>query len=285
VLGPISQAADLGRRLRVKHALVVLPSLGRQQLLDAVDRAGAAFRHLIVIPDLFGMASLWVTAVDFGGILGLEVRQNLLSPLNRCLKRVLDVVLAIGAGIAALPVLAVASIWIKRVSPGPAFFLQERGGEGGRTVRVWKFRTMYANGDELLRRHFERRPEARQEWQRHFKLKQDPRLLPGIGPFLRRTSLDELPQLWNVLKGEMSLVGPRPFPAYHLEQFDDKFRALRARVRPGVTGLWQVSARSDGDLHVQQALDTYYIRNWSLWLDLYILARTVRAVLLQKGAY
>ena len=285
VAGPLAMAADLGRRLHIHYALVAMPSLKRQALLEVLERGGTAFSHLIVLPDLFGMASLWVSACDLGGVLGLEVRQNLLSPVNRRLKRALDLLLALTAGALALPLLAAAVIWIKRVSPGSAFYEQERGGEAGHAIRVHKLRTMRPDADALLEKHLERNPEARREWARYFKLKNDPRLLPGIGRLLRRTSLDELPQLWNVIRGEMSLVGPRPFPDYHLSQFSGEFRSLRARVLPGVTGLWQVSARSDGDLTVQQSLDTYYIRNWSLWLDLHILARTVRAVLLRQGAW
>jgi Undecaprenyl-phosphate galactose phosphotransferase WbaP len=285
VAGPLSIAPGLGRRLKVHHALVAMPSLKREELLRVLERMGTVFSHVIVMPDLLGMASLWVSTRDLGGELGLEVRQNLLIPLNRWLKRALDLLIASFAILAAWPLVALAVLWIKWISPGPAFFLQDRGGEGGHSIRVWKLRTMYRNAEQLLQWHLEGSPAARVEWQHYFKLKEDPRLLPVIGGLLRRTSLDEVPQLWNVIRGEMSLVGPRPLPRYHLDEFDADFRKLRARVLPGVTGLWQVSARSDGDLRVQQALDTYYIRNWSLWLDLHILARTVRAVLFRKGAY
>lgn len=206
-------------------------------------------------------------------------------PLNRWLKRGLDIVGALVLGAMALPILAAAAVWIKLTSRGSLIYRQEREGEGGRSLDVLKLRTMHMDAEVLLMRVLSTSPRARAEWTSHFKLKKDPRVLPGVGNFLRKTSLDELPQLWSVLKGEMSLVGPRPFPRYHLEGFGPRFRALRSRVKPGLTGLWQVSDRADGDLEVQEALDTYYIRNWSLWLDLYILARTVGAVLFPRGAY
>ena len=285
VAGPLSMAHALAGALRVRHALVAMPEITRQDLLWMLDDWGTVFRHVILIPDLFGIASLWVCARDLGGVLGLELRQNLLVPLNRWTKRGLDIAGALIVGILALPVMAAAALWIKLTSRGALIYRQEREGEGGRSLWMPKLRTMHMDAEALLMRVLSSSPQARAEWSRRFKLKKDPRILPGVGTFLRRTSLDELPQLWSVLKGEMSLVGPRPFPMYHLDGFGPRFRALRNRVKPGLTGLWQVSDRADGDLEVQEALDTYYIRNWSLWLDLYILARTVRAVLFPKGAY
>jgi Undecaprenyl-phosphate galactose phosphotransferase WbaP len=285
VAGPLSLAPELARAWAIRHAIVAMPGVENHRLVSILERWGAPFSSVTVIPNLFGMATLWVSIREMGGVLGLEVRQNLLVPFNRWLKRTLDLALAVVLGIGAVPLLAVAALWIRLVSPGPAFYYQVRGGQCGRAIRVWKLRTMHANADALLSGHLLAYPEAREEWRRYFKLKQDPRILPGIGRLLRRTSLDELPQLWNVLRGEMSLVGPRPFPDYHLAQFQPEFRSLRAKVAPGLTGLWQVTARSNGDLKTQEALDTYYIRNWSPWLDLHILARTIRAVLLSDGAY
>ena len=171
------------------------------------------------------------------------------------------------------------------ISPGNPFFFQEREGYRGKPFKVWKLRTMYPDTEKRFQQYLEQVPEAREEWNRYFKLKSDPRILPFVGHILRKTSLDELPQLWNVVRGEMSLVGPRPFPYYHLETFGKDFRKLRQSVMPGITGFWQISARSDGDVKQQEALDTYYVQNWSIWLDIYILARTVAVVLLRKGAY
>jgi Undecaprenyl-phosphate galactose phosphotransferase WbaP len=285
VAGPLSLAPELAQTLGIHHAIVAMPGVPGQRLVSILESWGGAFSSVIVIPNLLGMATLWVSIREMGGALGLEVRQNLLIPVNRWLKRGMDLALAVVLGVAAAPLLAVAALWIKAVSGGSVLYYQNRGGEAGRTIRVWKLRTMHANAETLLSGHLREFPEAREEWQRYFKLKRDPRILPGIGHLLRRTSLDELPQLWNVLRGEMSLVGPRPFPEYHLDRFQPEFRRLRAKVTPGLTGLWQVSARSNGDLRVQEALDTYYIRNWSPWLDLHILARTIRAVIFSDGAY
>lgn len=281
VLGPLGLAPDFEQR--AEAAIVALADIGEEDAGALLQELN--YRRLIVIPNLAGVASMWVTARDLGGSLGFEIKKNLMVRRNHALKMVMDRLIAFPLFVASIPVLALAAAWIKLTSRGPAFYRQVREGLGGQRLTVWKLRTMHVNGDALLEDWFRVHPDERAHWNSHFKLRRDPRILPAIGPLLRRTSLDELPQLWSVLKGEMSLVGPRPLPRYHLEQFSREFRTLRTRVLPGLTGLWQVSARSDGDLKVLEALDTYYIRNWSPWLDLYILARTVAAVICGRGAY
>jgi Undecaprenyl-phosphate galactose phosphotransferase WbaP len=281
VAGPLGLAQDFERR--AEAAIVALADLGKEDAAGLLQELN--FPRVIVMPQFTGVGSLWVTARDLGGCIGLEIKKNLLMPRNLALKRMMDRAIATPLFVMSIPVMAAAAMWIKLASRGPAFHCQMREGIDGRRIGVWKLRTMHVDGDGLLEPWFREHPEDRAEWARYFKLRRDPRVLPWIGKLLRRTSLDELPQLWSVLKGEMSLVGPRPFPDYHLEHFPAEFRALRTRVLPGLTGMWQVSARSEGDVEVQEALDTYYIRNWSPWLDLYILARTVAAVAMARGAY
>lgn len=282
VLGPIRQVSHWAQKgLRV--VILAMPGAGSRRLVEILG--GLPVPRILLVPDLLGIPSLWVSSRDFGGVLALEVHKNLLLGRNRLLKRVLDYLIGVPLFLLSLPVIGIFALWVKAVSPGPAFYAQEREGHFGRTIRVWKLRTMYSDAEQRLAEYLQANPEARKEWEHYFKLRDDPRVLPGVGTFLRRTSLDELPQLWSVIRGEMSLVGPRPFPRYHMEKFSPGFRHLRQSVWPGLTGLWQVSARSDADLEVQEALDTYYIRNWSFWLDLYILARTLWVVLTRKGAY
>ncbi len=280
VFGHVSDAA------RFKH-------LARMAIITSPESAPNGFGHMvrdlpfpriIMFPELSQFPSLWVTSRDIGGILALELPQNLLLRRNRLIKQISDYVLTIPLFLISLPVLALAALCIKLTSPGPIFFAQVREGCGHRSFRMWKLRTMHRDAEERLEGYLAANPQYRWEWDNHMKLKHDPRIIPGVGRWLRKTSIDELPQLWDVLRGEMSLIGPRPFPHYHLEKFTAQSRELRAHVRPGITGLWQIMARSTADIEAQEELDMYYIRNWSLWLDLYILVRTIPAVLKQKGA-
>jgi Undecaprenyl-phosphate galactose phosphotransferase WbaP len=285
VVGALSDAEFAAKNSGVRYAIVAMPEMPRGQLVRHLRSWSRIFPKILIVPNLAGVASLWTEPRDLGGVLGLEIRHNLLNPLNQRIKRALDIAVSAAGLIVTAPLVAACALWIRKVSPTSPFYRQKREGRGGWPLHVLKLRTMYAEADLMLEDHLAADPDAREEWSRFCKLKNDPRILPGIGHFLRRTSLDELPQLWNVLKGEMSLVGPRPFPSYHNRLFDPDFYSLRVQVTPGLTGLWQVSARSNGDLEVQAALDGYYIHNWSLWLDLYILIRTVRCVLAQEGSY
>ncbi len=280
VLGSIADSAKYSGRI---GTAIVTPPSGGQDTVDAVALQ-LRYREIIVVPDLRKLPTLWVRSRDLNGLIGLQMRRNLLLRRNRLLKQTTDHLIALPLALLSVPIIALLTLWIRAVSSGSPFYAQVRAGKNGRPIRVWKLRTMYADAEARLEQHLAADPSAREEWNRYFKLTGDPRILPGVGHFLRRTSLDELPQIFNVIRGEMSLVGPRPFPKYHLDRFDPTFQSLRSSVTPGITGLWQVSARSDGDLEVQQALDTYYIRNWSIWIDFYILSRTFGAVLAARGA-
>jgi Undecaprenyl-phosphate galactose phosphotransferase WbaP len=282
VIGTTDDFGNIRRRAEIEVALFVTPSE-----LAAISRDCPAFApscRFLLLEDIHNIQSLWVHTRTIDTMVGIEIRRNFCRWQSRLLKRTFDLLVTIPVALLALPVVGLAALVIKLVDPGPAFYVQRRVGHNGGTVKVLKLRTMYVDGERLLEEHLQRDPQARAEWQRFFKLRRDPRVLPIIGNFIRRSSVDELPQLWNVMCGDMSLVGPRPLPAYHAEQFDEEFRSIRIAVLPGITGLWQVSFRSDGDLQILREQDLFYIRNWSPWLDLYILLQTVPAVLGAKGA-
>lgn len=285
VVGPLDAAAAFAER-GVRHAVLAIPSLSATETARVVRRAARPFPNVILLPEFAGLASVGVAPRNLGGIVGLHVRQELLRRRNHVIKRWLDLALLVPIGLVAAPIIGIAALGVRLVSPGASpFYFQEREGLGGRRFRMWKLRSMHPDADARLKAHLDADPAAAAEWAGKFKLVNDPRVLPGIGALLRKASLDELPQLWNIAKGEMSFVGPRPFPPYHLDAFGAEFRALRATVRPGLTGLWQVVARADADLALQEELDTIYIANWSVWMDVYLIARTPWSVLRGGGAY
>jgi len=283
ILGDISLAPMLARQLNLSYAIVSMPGVKAAELLPILEEYGQPFTHLLLIPDLFGVASLWVEAKDLAGVLGLEIRQKLLLPGPRISKFIIDYTLATFLSIGLLPLIFVIVLLIQIDSPGIIFYGHTRLGKNGKPFKAWKFRTMFSNADEILQNHLKTCPQDQIQWANNHKLKIDPRITP-VGKFLRRTSLDELPQLWNVLRGEMSLVGPRPIVDREVAHYAEKIR-LYTRVLPGITGLWQVSGRSNTTYEERVALDAYYVRNWSVWLDVYILLKTIWVVLQGDGAY
>ncbi|NIX78084.1 sugar transferase [Microvirga terricola] len=198
-------------------------------------------------------------------------------------KRVLDVNIAALMLFLLLPLMVCIYGLIRFDSGRPILFRQQRVGLGGRSFACLKFRTMTPNADKVLQELLERSPEARREWEQSFKLRNDPRVTP-LGKFLRRSSLDELPQLFNVLAGDMSLVGPRPIVAAEMSRYGEAL-PLYLSVRPGLTGLWQVSGRSDCSYPERVALDEHYVQTWSLWNDAKIALRTINAVLSRRGSF
>lgn len=269
---------------RAPVALLAATGMTSNRVSELLDGPLANYRRVVVIPEITESPTLWVKPRDLMGLLGIEIPGNLLDPLARFIKRSLDLAVVLLTAPIWIPLCLLLSLLIWIEDRGHPIFKQERVGTRGDIFHTLKFRTMHPEAERILRERLENDPGLRAEWQAHFKLRDDPRIT-RVGRFLRATSLDELPQFINVLRGEMSLVGPRPLPRYHHDELPERTRQLRERVRPGITGLWQVSGRSEAGHAAMPRWDTYYVRNWSIWLDIVILVRTVRAVLSGKGAY
>jgi Undecaprenyl-phosphate galactose phosphotransferase WbaP len=247
-----------------------------------MDRNHRALPNIVSVTGNAGDTTLLTRGLACGNSPGVHFRSMLSLLLPSLLKRTFDFTVATLILLLLAPLLAVLAIAVRLGSPGPIFYSQERIGLHGRTFRIWKFRSMVQNADYLLRRLMEENHQVRDEWQRTQKLSRDPRIT-GIGRFLRKTSLDEIPQLFNVLTGSMSLVGPRPMERNEPEKYGDVYW-LYIRTRPGITGLWQVNGRNKTSYEERLRYVSFYVRNWSIWLDWYILLRTFRVVVLCEGA-
>jgi Undecaprenyl-phosphate galactose phosphotransferase WbaP len=282
VMADIPRGFDFAKRHGYSTALVALPTTDNGIHRDIIQRYVKAFPTFILFSDFAGLAGVWTSVRDFEGLLGLSTKQKLLIPLNIATKRVIDLLgVLIGAAF-FLPFIAFIMLLVKLDSPGPIFYGHRRLGKDRLEFRAWKFRSMIADADNKLAECFETDPDCRKEWDAKQKMTHDPRVT-RFGRLLRKTSLDELPQLWNVLKGEMSIVGPRPIVQHEVQFYGTAWEQVSS-VLPGITGLWQVSGRSETGFRERVVQDLYYIQNWSIWLDLFIMLKTVWIVLTGKGA-
>ena len=252
-----------------------------KEVVYKVRLSGARFA---IVPPTNGFSLYGLQTQFFFGhkIVLLESKVRLQTPTGKILKYLTDKIGAFFALLLLSPVFLVLALRVKK-DGGPAFYSQERVGQNGRPFKCWKFRTMIVNSAEALEKHLAANPEAAEEYARDFKLKDDPRITP-VGHLLRKTSLDEIPQFYNVLRGDMSLVGPRPIVEKETHYYEDKL-SYYLTVKPGVTGLWQVSGRNDISYQQRVSLDVWYVENWSLWNDIVIFLETIYVVLARKGAY
>ena len=284
-LGKFSDAEAVIKKYNIPNVLVCAPGLEPRKLVTLINKLQILVEKVTFVPELFGIpaANIQARGLMNEQTLILEVKNNLAQRRNRLFKRIFDITATVIGGILILPVIAIVAILIYLDSPGPIVFGHKRVGQGGKEFPCYKFRSMVPNAQEALEIYLKENPEAREEWERDFKLKDDPRVTK-IGKFLRKTSLDELPQLWNVLIGDMSLVGPRPIVRAEVEKYGEYINDFYL-VPPGITGVWQVSGRSDTTYEERVLMDSWYVHNWSVWIDIVYLVKTVLAVLKGKGAY
>lgn len=251
---------------------------------DELAKMRRIYREIILLADTPNMVISGLRPADLNGQIGMRLALSDPADGSGVTRRLLDIAIAAPAAIFLAPLMLIAAAAIFVIDPGPVLYRQAREGLFGRTIHVLKLRTMYRDAEQRLGALLAQDPSAQAEWSAHFKLKDDPRILPVVGKFLRSTSLDEVPQLLNVIAGDMRIVGPRPFPGYHLSAMEPGFRTKRCSVTPGLTGLWQISERSDAGIELQQQLDEFYIDNRSLWFDWHIIFSTIPAVFKRGGA-
>lgn len=285
ILGEINNILQIINKYDITTAIILLQEENKK-IYNEINRLQLYLKRIMFISDRKGLAfSNMETMQIFEKDLNyLQVNNNLKSLFNAFIKRVVDILLSILMLPFILAVILVISIFIKLDSKGPVFYSQKRVGRYGKTIKILKFRSMYKNADVRLKEILAKDEEARKEWERSYKLKNDPRIT-RVGNFLRKSSLDELPQIFNVLKGDMSLIGPRPVIKKEIINYYKDMASYYFMVRPGITGLWQISGRSDTSYEDRVAKDSWYVLNWSIWLDFIILIKTPLVVLLRKGAY
>lgn len=284
-LGAFKDVESVIKDTGVQTVLICAPGLESKKLVSLINRLQVLVKRVAFVPELFGLPASNITArgmMEEQAVV-LRVQNNLAHKSNRIIKRMFDIVVTICGGFFILPFMLFIAVIIYLDSEGPIIYKQKRIGQNGKEFNFYKFRSMVKNADTILEEYLNTYESEKIEWQKNFKLKNDPRVTK-IGRIIRKTSIDELPQLWNVLIGDMSLVGPRPLLPNEVERYNSYIEDYKL-VLPGLTGVWQVSGRSDTTFEQRAIMDSWYIHNWSIWIDIVYLLKTVLAVVKSKGAY
>jgi len=285
LIGIIKETNRIDRTIKEMQAeeVFILSSCYDEKTITSILMRLEGVVEINIIPNLSRLSLATGEIESLGTVMILIPPHNLYRKANLFIKRCFDLFIASFAMAVFSPLFLIISLAIKLDSKGPVFFRQKRLGRGEKPFTILKFRTMFVDADKRLRKYLNKNPEAKKEWEKYRKLKNDPRVTK-VGKFLRRWSLDELPQFINVLRGEMSVVGPRPYMPEERGRIG-KYRKAIYRVKPGITGLWQVRGRNQLPFETRLALDEFYVRNWSLWLDIMILIQTIEVVITRRGAY
>ncbi|HOO74478.1 MAG TPA: sugar transferase [Tepiditoga sp.] len=284
VLGKVNQIDDIIKNCKcVDEIIVAIPSARRKTISKIITHLEGKVRRIKFIPDMYALITFSTQIQDIDGIMAVSASQGLLNPFNQIMKRAFDIVLSVIGLILLIPLSFYVWIKVKKEDGANVFFTQPRVGKNGKTINIIKFRSMVPDAEKVLEEMMEKDPKIREEYLTDKKLKNDPRIT-NIGKFLRKTSLDEFPQFINVFKGEMSIVGPRPYLHREINDMDSYYQSI-IKVKPGLSGPWQTSGRSDIVFKERLKLDEYYVRNWNFWYDLIIVLKTIKVVLDKKGAY
>ena len=286
LMGTLGKAAEIIRETGVKTVVITAPGMDKYNLQHLLENVQPYVRDIVFVPDLIGVPLYNVEAQTLFNeqIMMLSLHNNLARRRNKVMKRIFDVVVGSLLCVPIIPIIVILSFWIKIDSKGSVFFNAQRIGKGGKVFTCYKFRSMHLDSQEILEEYLAAHPEAKKEWDTFAKLRDyDPRVT-RVGRWIRKYSLDELPQILNVIKGDMSLVGPRPYLPREKEDIGEYLSTITLTV-PGITGFWQTSGRNDVSFAGRVAMDTWYVRNWSIWLDLMYLFKTAKIVFTGKGAY
>ena len=284
ILGTYEEIEQVISDKRINEVIIAMPLADNNQMFEIINNLDGKVNKVKFVPELNGVYTFNSEIEDYDGTMLISAQINYVRGLSRFLKRVMDIGIGIVGGLSLIPLTIL--VWIKTDNEERKhglFFTQDRIGKDGKSIKIYKYRSMVTGADKILEEMMAKDEKIREEYEKNKKLKDDPRITK-VGEFLRRTSLDEFPQFINVLKGEMSFVGPRPYLPREKKDMGEYYEKI-IKSKPGITGMWQTHGRSETDFEERLELDEYYYRNWSLWLDIVIIIKTIKNVIGGKGAY